>query len=123
MVPIVTLIDFSNTALNHYAGFYAAILDVVFTQEECRALVSLAVSSGSWKPAALNAGGDVATVHTEFRNSERILCIDEDAAQCIYQRLRPLVEAELSEIAVGGDWDGITGKKGRKRGPTWKLIG
>ena len=118
MVPIVTLIDFSNTALNHYAGFYAAILDDVFTQEECRALVSLAVSSGSWKPAALNVGGDV-----EFRDSERILCIGEDAAQCIYQGLRPLVEAELSEIAEGGDWDGITGKKGGKQGPTWKLIG
>ncbi len=116
MAPTVTPIDFSKTALNHYAGFYAAILDDVFTQEECRALVSLAVSSGSWKPAALNAGGDVATVHAEFRNSERILCTDEDAAQRIYHRLRPLVEAELSEIAVGGDWDGNTGKKGRKQG-------
>ncbi|KJA14487.1 hypothetical protein HYPSUDRAFT_72557 [Hypholoma sublateritium FD-334 SS-4] len=123
MAPTVTRIDFSNTALNHYAGFYAAILDDVFTQEECRALVSLAVSSESWKPATLPAGGDIPTVHTEFRNSERILFFDEDAAHRIYLRLRPLVEAELGEITVGEDWDGITGKKGRKQGPTWKLAG
>jgi len=40
----------------------------------------------------------------------------------IYERLKPYVE-ELYEIAPGSKWAGITGKAGRKQGPTWKLVG
>ncbi|KAF8157966.1 hypothetical protein B0H34DRAFT_656470 [Crassisporium funariophilum] len=123
MSPTVTPIDFSVTSLDHYAGYYATILDDVFTQEECQSLLSLATSSGSWTPAGLSAAGPTQTVHSNFRNSERILYFDAEAASRIYNRLSPLLEAAIGEIGVGGKLDGITGKKGRKQGSTWKMTG
>ncbi|KAF8963007.1 hypothetical protein BDZ97DRAFT_1822573 [Flammula alnicola] len=123
MPPVVRPINFADTELNHYAGFYAAILDDIFTEEECRSLLSLAVASESWSPAGLSAESETQTVHSTFRNSERILYINAESADNIYDRLRPLVEAEIGEVAVGGQWEGITGKKGRKQGPTWRLVG
>lgn len=122
MAATKTLIDFSKSTLNHCSGFYVTILDDVFSPEECRALVSSAVASESWKPAALAAGEDTQTVHIGFRNSERIVYIDGEAAERIYQRLLPHVETEIGEIVVGGEWEGITGKKGRKQGSVWKLT-
>jgi hypothetical protein len=123
MTPTITPIVFAETALGGYAGFYATILDDVFTPEECRSLLSLAVTSQRWRPAGLAAEAEEQTVHSDFRNSEQIVYIDAEAAERIYQRLLPLVEEDIGELPVGGKWDGITGKKGRKQGPTWKLTG
>ncbi|KDR83068.1 hypothetical protein GALMADRAFT_113235 [Galerina marginata CBS 339.88] len=116
-------INFSETQLDRYAGFYATILDDVFTPEECRDLLSLATKFATWLPAGLSAEGPTQTVHSNFRNSERILHIDAEASNMVYERLLPLVEHDLGEIAVGGRWEGITGKTGRKQGPKWKLVG
>ena len=121
MTPKVTPIEFVNTPLDRYDGHYATILDDVFTQEECSSLLSLATASTSWVPAGLSASAPVQTVHKEFRNSDRIIYIDEGASRMIFERLRPLVENEIGRIEVGSRWDGITGKLGRKQGPTWKL--
>lgn len=123
MAPIVNPINFGDTPLSHYDGYFAAVLDNVFTQEECSALLSLATTSASWSPAGLSAEGPTQTVHSNFRNSERILYISAEAANMIYERIRPLVEDDIGEIKVGDRWDGITGKKGRKQGPAWKLEG
>lgn len=123
MAPTINPIVFSETPLRHYAGYYATVLDDVFTPEECQSLLMQATKSSSWTPAGLSAEGPSQTVHKNFRNSERILYIDSDTSRRIYERLRPLVEEELGEIKVGGKWDGITGKHGRKQGPTWKLVG
>jgi len=123
MAPIVTPINFADTTLSHYDEYFATVLDNVFTQEECSTLLSLATASAAWSPAGLSAEGPTETVHSSFRNSERILYINAKTANMIYERLRPLVENDIGEIKVGGQWDGITGKKGRKQGPAWKLVG
>jgi len=123
MAPIVTPINFADTTLSHYDGFFSTVLDDVFTQEECSSLLSLASASAPWSPAGLSAEGPTQTVHSDFRNSERILYINSDSANMIYERLRPLVENDIGEFRVGGQWDGVTGKKGRKQGPGWKLVG
>ncbi|KAF4617213.1 hypothetical protein D9613_006236 [Agrocybe pediades] len=122
--PEITPIDFANTpGLERYADFYATILDDVFTPEECRSLLALVTASAPWTPAALSAQDPTGqTVHKEFRNSERIIYIDEEAAKRVYERLKPLVQGEIGRIEVGGRWDGVTGKKGRKQGPSWELA-
>lgn len=123
-MPTAALIDFSSTPLaSSYSTFYAKILDDVFTPSECASLIRLAETTpGGWKPAGLSAEGLQQTVHSEFRNSERIIRVDEDASQMIYERLRPLVEQELGVIEPQGRWGGITGKVGRKQGETWKMV-
>jgi hypothetical protein len=123
MAPTITPINFADTTLVHYDGYFAAVLDDVFTQEECSSLLSLASASAPWFPAGLSAEGPTQTVHSDFRNSERILYINSEPANMIYERLRPLLENDIGEIKVGGRWDGVTGKKGRKQGPGWKLVG
>lgn len=114
-------VNFAATALPQYSDFYATILDGVFTAEECASLIKLAESTGEWHPAGLSAEAEHETVHSNFRNSDRILRIDSEAAEMIYERLKPFVH-DILEIAPGGKWECITGKKGRKQGPTWKMV-
>ncbi|KAH6912961.1 hypothetical protein BKA70DRAFT_1265630 [Coprinopsis sp. MPI-PUGE-AT-0042] len=110
-------IDFSKTDLTQYSGFYAKVLDNVFNEEECAELAKLATE---WTPAGLSAEGPTQTVHSDFRNSDRCLVFDQAAAERIFQRLYPLVK-EIHELAPSSKYGLITGKAGRKQGPTWKL--
>ncbi|EAU86321.1 hypothetical protein CC1G_08045 [Coprinopsis cinerea okayama7 len=115
-----TLIDFSETPLSsNYSGFYAKILDDVFSLEECKELAGLV---GDWEPAGLSAEGPTQTVHKEFRNSDRCLVFNREVAEMVYQRLRPLVE-EIHRIEPTSQFGLIIGKAGRKQGPTYELIG
>lgn len=115
-------IDFSSTDLaESYTGFYATILDNVFTEDECNALIGLASSPPhEWEPAGL---GRDRIVNTNFRHSDRSLVFDVDHSQIIYERIKPLIP-ELMVIEPTGDHHLITGKAGRsKQTPTWTCVG
>ncbi|KAF7364807.1 hypothetical protein MVEN_00350800 [Mycena venus] len=86
-------------------GFYATIIDDFLTPAECDALKELASSTGEWQLAGLMAHATTETVHTSFRNSDRIVRVDAATADMIYQRLRPLVP-ELHVITPDSD-DGL----------------
>ncbi|GLB38672.1 putative prolyl 4-hydroxylase alpha subunit homologue [Lyophyllum shimeji] len=120
----VTPVDFSQTPLSSpYTGFYAKVIDGLFTASDCSRLLSLASSSaGGWKPAGLSTRGPEQTVHSNFRHSDRVLVVDEEHARWIYEKLRPYVE-EIHEIEPRGMWGGVTGKAGRTQGPAWVLTG
>ena len=116
--------DWSATPLaNCYNGFYLKVLDDFFTSEECAALIALAESDDNWKQAAVHygIGAHENYVNTDYRNSERILRFDHEAAEKLYQRLLPYVQ-ELVEIKPGDKWERIIGQPGHVRG-TWKLVG
>ncbi|ESK88020.1 oxidoreductase domain-containing protein [Moniliophthora roreri MCA 2997] len=117
------LIDFASSSLaSSYTGFYAKIIDDAFTPAECDELINLATSHPSgWKPAGLRTEKDHETVHRNFRNSDRVLVVDENVSKKIFERLKPFVEEELAQIEPKGRWAGITGKADRKQGPTWQL--
>jgi len=115
-------IDFSQTPLaTSYSAFYAKIIDNVFTPKECADLIALASSAGNWSPAALSAEGPTQTVHTDFRNSDRVLVINDEVSSRIYEKLKPLVD-EICEIAPGSRWSCITARLGKQQGPTWKMV-
>ncbi|KAJ6583937.1 hypothetical protein DFH09DRAFT_1143832 [Mycena vulgaris] len=123
-MPTVNPIDFASTALAQYSGFYATVIDDFLTPAECEALRDLATATGEWKPAGLMAHGETQTVHSDFRNSDRLLRVDADTADMIYARLRPLVP-ELHLLAPNGEWGSITGKPakpGKSQRPTWKMV-
>ncbi|KAJ7143616.1 hypothetical protein C8R43DRAFT_891497 [Mycena crocata] len=124
-MPTVQPIDFSSTALKQsYSGFYATVIDDLLTPAECDTLRELASSTGDWQPAGMSAGADTQTVHSNFRNSDRVLRIDVETADMIYERLRPLVP-ELHVLSPDGEWGGITGKPGKpgkSQRPTWKMV-
>ncbi|KAK7462349.1 hypothetical protein VKT23_007950 [Stygiomarasmius scandens] len=120
-MPSTALIDFGPTPLAaSYSGFYAKVLDDVFSPEECVQLIAHASSCPEgWQPAGLN--GLTGEVYSDFRNSERVYLVDEELSSRIYERLRPLVEEDIGLIGPKGQWNAITGKAGREQGPTWKL--
>lgn len=122
--PQAPVLDWSTTPLfREYDGYYAKILDDVFTADECAALVALALSDQEWTPAFINygMGPHDKTIDTSYRNSDRILRFDEDAAQQLYQRLLPYVP-ELVEIRPGDTWEGVVAPPGKVRG-VWRLVG
>lgn len=127
MNATVTRIDFSQTPLKGYSGFYAAILDNVFTEDECRTLLDNATSSQNdseqpWKPAGMSAE-TLSSTHSEFRHSDRIIYVDKLVADAIFKRLKPLVENDIGDLSPGTVFEGVSGKVGRKQGPSWKLVG
>ncbi|KAG5646020.1 hypothetical protein DXG03_004622 [Asterophora parasitica] len=119
----VTPIDFAQTPLaGSYSAFYAKVIDGLFTPADCARLLSLASTGGGWQPAGLSTRNGAQTVHADFRNSDRVLVIDDAHATWIYEKLGPYVE-EIHEIAPEGRWGSLTGRPGKKQGPTWSLSG
>lgn len=121
---IAPVFDWSTTPLaSYYNGFYLKVLDDFFTSEECAEFIALAESDDSWKQAAVHYGLGATEnyVNTDYRNSERILRFDHEAAENLYQRLLPYVQ-ELVEIKQGDEWAGIIGQPKYVSG-TWKLVG
>src|SRR5580765_2721958 len=112
------VLDWSTTPLaDVYAGHYLKIIDDLFTPEECTALIKLAESDAKWQQAAVHygIGMDQSYIDTDYRNSERILRFDHEAAARLYEKLLPYVQ-ELAEIKKGSPWEGVIGRKGYVEG-------
>ncbi|KAF8962932.1 hypothetical protein BDZ97DRAFT_2019974 [Flammula alnicola] len=118
------VLDWSTTPLaQDYEGHYVKIIDDLYTPQECAELIALAESDQEWKQAAVHygLGANDNYVNTNYRNSERILRFDHDAAEKIYQKLLPYVQ-EFLKIRPGDEWEDIVGMPGRVRG-TWECVG
>ncbi|KAF8900894.1 hypothetical protein CPB84DRAFT_1708821 [Gymnopilus junonius] len=115
--------DFSDTPVATYQGYYVKVLDDVFTPKECAELIALAESDAEWKQAAVHYGlqPDQQYVDTDYRNSQRILRFDHEAANKIYERLLPYVQ-ELVKIEPGNEWERVVGPRGQVK-ETWELVG
>ncbi|KAF8880308.1 hypothetical protein BD779DRAFT_1549538 [Infundibulicybe gibba] len=123
-MSVPPIFDFSATPLaKDYTGCYIKVIDNVFTPQECADLIALAESDSKWEQAAVHygLGPDQNYVDTEYRNSERILRFDHQAAEKMFQRLLPLVP-ELVQVKPHDTWEAIFGPPGKVKG-TWKLHG
>ncbi|RXW15656.1 hypothetical protein EST38_g10201 [Candolleomyces aberdarensis] len=121
---LAPVLDWSTTPVAHeYDGSYAKVIDDLFSSEECEALIALAESDAKWAQAAVHYGLEAHQqyVDTSYRNSERILRFDHEAAAVIFQRILPHVQ-ELVEIKPGSPWETVISPPGRIQG-TWKLVG
>jgi len=119
-----SLLDWSTTPLkDDYDGHYVKVIDNFLTPEECAELIALAESDSEWKQAAVHygLGANDNYVNTNYRNSERILRFDHEAAEVLYKRLLPYVQ-EFVKIQPGDEWEGIVGFPGRVEGK-WELVG
>jgi hypothetical protein len=100
--PSVSYIDFAKTPLaKWYSGSYALVIDNLLSPEECEDLISLAESTESedgvgWQVAKV-AGPGIGNMYlnTSYRNSDRILRFDDDAARQLYDRVLPFVEEDI----------------------------
>jgi len=86
--PPITLnrINFGQTALTEYKGYYAVVLDNVLSREECQTLVAAAQgqTNGVWEPAMVNVGGGRQKVVLDTRNCGRIIWDSPEVAAKIW---------------------------------------
>ena len=114
------VVDFTRTDLPEYRGRYAAILDDVFTKDECDTIVRAAEaqSNGVWEQAMINVGGGRQALMTDSRDCGRIIWDDPDIVDRIWARIK----GSVPEIEFLKDMSSVTGYGPVKRGETWKMT-
>ncbi|KIW09367.1 uncharacterized protein PV09_00265 [Verruconis gallopava] len=113
-----TVVDFAKTALPELAPGYAAVLDNVFTAQECASLLSAAEKVGSWERAMVNVGGGRQQMMTDVRNCARIIWDDEDLVGRIWARCEPHVQ----EVMRLENMPHVTGEWSVQKKEVWKMT-
>ena len=115
-----TNIDWKKTDLPEYDGLYAAVLDGVFTKEECDLLVHAAeaTADGKWEQAMVNIGNGQQTLATETRDCGRIIWDDGEIAARLWARCKD----HMKEIESLYAMPQVTGKGPFKRQETWRMT-
>lgn len=113
------LLDFKQINLSEYDGFYATILDNVFTESECDTLVRAAEerTNGVWEQAMVNTGGGRQALYTDVRDCGRIIWDDREIVERIWSR----VKAYVPEIDSLQNMGRVTGIGPVKRKETWRI--
>ena len=70
-----SIINFKETALPEYEKLYAAVLDNVFSREECDELIRAAEATthGHWEQAMINVGNGEQMLIPDARDCGRII--------------------------------------------------
>ncbi|PSN67210.1 oxidoreductase domain-containing protein [Corynespora cassiicola Philippines] len=113
-------INFLDEGLPEYNGLWAAVLDGVMSEEECKMLVAAAEATthGTWERAMINIGGGFQRLMTEERNCGRIIWDNRELAAKIWAR----VEASVPEIHSLYGQPRITGVGPARWNETWKVT-
>ena len=87
------IIDFKTTNLPEYDGLYATVLDNVFTEQACQALIDMAESTtgGEWEEAMVNIGNGKQRTMKDARDCGRIIWDDFDMVETIWARVKDQV--------------------------------
>ncbi|KAI4088516.1 MAG: hypothetical protein LQ344_006030 [Seirophora lacunosa] len=115
------IVDFKASDLPEYHGYYACILDHVFSAEECADMIraAKAQTDGEWQQATINSGFSGQEVDTESRLCGRIIWSNEELAAKIWARCQP----HVPEILEVKDAPHITGGTLLMKGWKFGLIG
>lgn len=100
------VINFKESNLLEYEGYYACILDNVLSADECSDLVRAvkAQTTGEWQQATINAGYSGQRIDTESRLCGRIIWDNKELAARIWSRCKD----HVPEILELKDKPGIT---------------
>ena len=71
--------------------------DGVLSERECEQLIALTERTG-YEPALVNTGGGRQSLFTDYRKSGRCIIDSEDAAENLWQRIRPYVLADVEDL-------------------------
>ncbi|KAK2802932.1 hypothetical protein FQN50_007177 [Emmonsiellopsis sp. PD_5] len=121
-------IDFTKTTdpLPEYKAHYAAVVDDLFTEEECNLLIHAAEQSTlseqnktpNWEVALVNVGGGMQKLIPEARSCSRIIWDTPWLADRILSRILPFIKDPVELLR---DVPHVTGPGPAKRGETWRL--
>ena len=118
----VSRIDFSQTPLPEYSGFYAVILDDVMSEEECELLIKAAESSTSkgWERAKVDIGGGSQALDFEYHNCSLIMWNSAETVAKIWKRIENI--PEVQEIVRLQSVPKITGNFATRSGEVWRFT-
>ena len=113
------VIDFKRTNLPEYDGLYAVVLDNVFTEQACQALVDMAESTtgGEWEEAMVNIGNGKQRKMKDARDCGRIIWDDFDMVATIWAR----VKDQVPEILTLDNKSRVTGWGPVHRNEIWTM--
>ncbi|KAI1925518.1 hypothetical protein LOZ58_006001 [Ophidiomyces ophidiicola] len=122
-------IDFATSPLHEYKDHYAVVLDNVLSPSECDELLSLAEQSveepgdDPWKPALVNVGAGHEVLHTDYRNSDRIIWDNETVVSRLLSRCFQAdgIKERVSIIA-GTQCRTMLGKRALDAGERWRIV-
>ncbi|KAL9039339.1 MAG: hypothetical protein Q9180_002586 [Flavoplaca navasiana] len=115
-----SIINFRETALPEYERLYAAVLDNVFSRDECDELIRAAEATthGHWEQAMINVGNGEQKLIPDARDCGRIIWDDRDVVARIWAR----VKDDVPEIALVHNMPFVTGYGPVKRKETFHMT-
>ncbi|KAF3931954.1 hypothetical protein ABW20_dc0101731 [Dactylellina cionopaga] len=100
--PVLRRVSFKDSPLSKYDKLeaYAAVIDDAFTLKECDELLKMAEASSEegWPIAQVNIGGDRQVLDTSYRKSDRILYDNQELADKLLTRIKPLLAKDIEYL-------------------------
>lgn len=131
-----TPIDWAKTDVPENKERYAAVMDNLLSPSECEALLRLAESSVDiprlndfwktpgeetpWRPAMVSAGNGLEVLHSDYRNSERLIWDSQEVAdrlwaRCLQGEIGDTIRQRLETLVWPADEVILGNPRGRKR--------
>jgi hypothetical protein len=91
----VSVVDWEQSNLREFKGYYAVVLDNVISPSECKQLIQMAEDSvlkrgksgnKTWRPAMVNFGPGLETLRRSYRNSDRIIWDNQTVMDRLWER-------------------------------------
>ncbi|KAI1410077.1 hypothetical protein F5Y13DRAFT_202478 [Hypoxylon sp. FL1857] len=115
------IIDFNETNVKDYAGYFAMTIDNVLTKKECSDLLTFIdpVGTGAWPVAMVTAYNGTQILDPASRFCERIFYTSQAIANRLLERILPHIPPEVVTLKNAAD---ITGQFPVTRKETWRLC-
>ncbi|KAI0882072.1 uncharacterized protein GGS22DRAFT_181427 [Annulohypoxylon maeteangense] len=115
------IINFNETDVDEYDGYFAMIIDNICTQDECANLLKLVspADGAEWPPAAVTAYDGSQVVDTKSRFCGRIFYTSKVLADRLLERVLPFIPPEIVTLENAPD---ITGQFPIIRNESWRIC-
>lgn len=130
--PILTYhVNFKDTPIPEYEGFFAVVLDNVLSESECIQLIKYAeesagageegVENNGWQTALVSVGPSLEVWRPSYRNSERIIWDNQEVMNRLWERCLQGdgIRERLSTIEGQAM---LQGQNSVNRGEKWKVT-
>ncbi|KAI2465545.1 hypothetical protein F4781DRAFT_21522 [Annulohypoxylon bovei var. microspora] len=114
-------INFNDTDVQEYDGYFAMTIDNILTQNECTDLLKLVTPPGGaeWPPASVTAYNGSQILDPKNRLCGRIFYTSKVLADRLLERVLPLIPPEVITLKDAPD---ITGQSPIIRKETWRIC-
>ncbi|KAI1439922.1 hypothetical protein F5Y02DRAFT_34570 [Annulohypoxylon stygium] len=115
------IINFNETDVKEYDGYFAMVIDEILTRDECADLIKLVSphDGAEWPPAAVTTYDGSQILDKESRFCGRIFYTSKELADRLLGRVLPFLPSEIVTLKDAPD---ITGQYPVIRRETWRIC-